>query len=102
MLAELGYVAFALDLYGEKDLAIDRAKALVRSLRSDLSTLRARAAAAHHQGQFTALRHRRESVANAGEGGKLHAAAPQRTSSMRPSPCSTSAVALPTQSPLLP
>ncbi|NOT29011.1 MAG: dienelactone hydrolase family protein [Planctomycetes bacterium] len=47
MLAELGYIAFALDLYGEKDLTIDRAKALVRSLRSDLSTLRARAATAH-------------------------------------------------------
>ena len=47
MLAELGYVAFALDLYGEKDPTIERAKILVRSLRADLPTLRARAAAAH-------------------------------------------------------
>ncbi len=47
MLAELGYVAFALDLYGEKDPTIDRAKTLVRGLRADLATLRARAAAAH-------------------------------------------------------
>lgn len=47
MLAELGYVAFALDLYGEKDPSIERARSLVRSLRADLPTLRARAAAAH-------------------------------------------------------
>ncbi len=46
MLAELGYVAFAMDIYGEKDPPLERAKELVRSLRTDLPTLRARANAA--------------------------------------------------------
>lgn len=46
MLAELGYVAFAMDIYGEKDPPLERAKELVRSLRADLPTLRARANAA--------------------------------------------------------
>jgi dienelactone hydrolase len=45
MLAELGYVAFAMDLYGETP-ALERAKALVRELRADLVTLRRRANAA--------------------------------------------------------
>lgn len=47
MLAELGTVAFALDLYGEKEPSLERARGLVKSLRADLPTLRARAAAAH-------------------------------------------------------
>jgi len=46
MLAELGYVAFALDLYGETNLPLERAKALVRELRADLASLRARTQAA--------------------------------------------------------
>ena len=48
LLAELGYVAFALDLFGfaVDPQALDRAKAEVRSLRADLPELRARAAAA--------------------------------------------------------
>ncbi|HEX5050734.1 MAG TPA: dienelactone hydrolase family protein [Planctomycetota bacterium] len=47
MLAELGYVAFAVDLYGEKDSALDRAKELVRRLRADRDTLRQRVRAGH-------------------------------------------------------
>jgi len=46
MLAELGYVAFAMDLYGETNPPLERAKALVRGLRADLATLRRRANAA--------------------------------------------------------
>ena len=46
MLAELGYVALAMDTYGEQDPPLERAKELVRSLRADLPTLRARGRAA--------------------------------------------------------
>jgi dienelactone hydrolase len=46
MLAELGYVAFALDLYGETQPPLERAKALVRELRADRAALRRRASAA--------------------------------------------------------
>ncbi len=46
MLAQLGYVAFAMDRYGEVDPPLERAKALVRALRADLATLRRRANAA--------------------------------------------------------
>jgi dienelactone hydrolase len=46
MLAELGHVAFALDLYGEPGLSIERAKELVRALRADRAALRRRARAA--------------------------------------------------------
>lgn len=46
MLAELGYVAFALDLYGEVDPPLERAKALVRELRADRAALRRRSFAA--------------------------------------------------------
>jgi dienelactone hydrolase len=42
MLAELGYVAFALDLFGDPRPTLDEAKTIVRQLRSDLPTLRAR------------------------------------------------------------
>ena len=42
MLAELGYVAFAIDLFGEADPPLERAKALVRELRSDRASLRRR------------------------------------------------------------
>jgi dienelactone hydrolase len=45
-LAELGYVAFALDLFGDQAPTLDDKMALVRSLRSDTAELRARAAAA--------------------------------------------------------
>lgn len=45
MLAELGYVAFAMDTYGERP-GIERAKTLVRGLMADLPTLRKRANAA--------------------------------------------------------
>jgi len=45
-LAELGYVALAMDTYGEPDPPLERAKELVRSLRADLPTLRARGRAA--------------------------------------------------------
>ena len=44
-LAGLGYVAFALDYYGEADLPLDRAMALGRALRGDRPRLRARLAA---------------------------------------------------------
>lgn len=46
MLAELGYVAFAVDLYGEPNPPLERAKALVKELRADLTTLRGRVDAA--------------------------------------------------------
>jgi dienelactone hydrolase len=45
-LAGLGYVAFALDLFGDQAPALDDKMALVRSLRGDTAELRARAAAA--------------------------------------------------------
>src|SRR5262245_35812560 len=45
-LAELGHVAFALDLYGEPGLSIERAKEIVRSLRADRAALRRRTRAA--------------------------------------------------------
>ena len=46
MLAELGYVAFAMDLYGEPPPPLDRARALLGELRADLDELRGRASAA--------------------------------------------------------
>lgn len=45
-LAELGYVAYAMDLYGERDLSIERAKEQVRALRADRPALRSRMVAA--------------------------------------------------------
>ncbi|MEA3038682.1 MAG: hypothetical protein QOE79_1195 [Sphingomonadales bacterium] len=45
-LAGLGYVAFALDLFGEQAPTLDDKMALVRSLRADTAELRARGAAA--------------------------------------------------------
>jgi dienelactone hydrolase len=45
-LAELGHVAFALDMYGEEDLDIERARALGQALRKDVPRLRGRVAAA--------------------------------------------------------
>jgi dienelactone hydrolase len=45
-LAELGYVAFALDLFGDQAPSLDDKMALVRSLRADTAELRARAAVA--------------------------------------------------------
>lgn len=39
-LAELGYVAFALDLYGEEEPPLERAMALGRALRGDVARLR--------------------------------------------------------------
>lgn len=41
-LAELGYVAFALDYYGEEDPPLDRAMALGKALRADRPLFRAR------------------------------------------------------------
>jgi dienelactone hydrolase len=46
MLAELGYVAFAADLYGEVEPPLERAKELVRAMRADRALLRRRAGAA--------------------------------------------------------
>lgn len=46
MLADIGYVAFALDLYGEANPPLERAKMFVRELRADLATLRRRTSAA--------------------------------------------------------
>jgi dienelactone hydrolase len=46
MLAELGHVAFAMDIFGEANPTLERARALVQSLRADPATLRRRAAAA--------------------------------------------------------
>jgi dienelactone hydrolase len=45
-LAGLGYVAFALDLYGEEDPPLERAKELGLALRNDVAALRGRMAAA--------------------------------------------------------
>jgi dienelactone hydrolase len=46
MLAELGYVALAMDLYGAVEPAIDEAKTIVKALRADPEELRRRAAGA--------------------------------------------------------
>jgi dienelactone hydrolase len=46
MIGALGYVAFALDLFGDPRPSLDDAKAIVHHLRSHLPTLRARVAAA--------------------------------------------------------
>ena len=46
MLAALGYVAFAMDTYGERPATIDEARVLLRGLMADLPTLRKRAQAA--------------------------------------------------------
>ncbi|MBV8686970.1 MAG: dienelactone hydrolase family protein [Alphaproteobacteria bacterium] len=45
-LASLGYVAFALDLFGDPDLGLEAKMALVRALRADTAELRARTGAA--------------------------------------------------------
>lgn len=45
-LAELGYVAFAADLYGEKDPPVERAKELVQAFRANRDSLRVRVGAA--------------------------------------------------------
>lgn len=45
-LGELGYVAFALDMYGEEDPTLERAKALGQALRGDIAALRGRIRAA--------------------------------------------------------
>jgi dienelactone hydrolase len=45
-LGELGYVAFALDMYGEEDLALERAMELGSALRTDIPRIRGRLAAA--------------------------------------------------------
>jgi dienelactone hydrolase len=45
-LADLGYVAFALDLFGETGLPLEAMRAIVQQLRADVPMLRARAAAA--------------------------------------------------------
>jgi dienelactone hydrolase len=45
-LAELGYVAFALDLFGDQAPSLDDKMALVRGLRADVAELRARGLAA--------------------------------------------------------
>ena len=42
MLAELGYVAFATDLFGETDLDLERARVHSLGLRNDVPELRAR------------------------------------------------------------
>lgn len=44
-LAELGYVAFAIDLFGEAEPPLERAKQFVRQLREDRAELRRRARA---------------------------------------------------------
>jgi dienelactone hydrolase len=44
--AELGYVAFALDLFGDPRPTLEQARQMVQQLRNDLPTLRARATAA--------------------------------------------------------
>lgn len=46
MLAQLGYVAFAMDLFGLERFDLEQAKAIVRELRADLAELRGRTAAA--------------------------------------------------------
>jgi dienelactone hydrolase len=45
-LAELGHVAFALDMYGEEEPGLERAMALGKALRNDRPKLRSRLAAA--------------------------------------------------------
>ena len=45
-LGELGYVAFAMDLFGEPIVDLDRARAIARRLREDLAGMRARCRAA--------------------------------------------------------
>jgi dienelactone hydrolase len=45
-LARLGYVAFAMDLFGMAEFDLEEAKAIVRALRADLAALRGRAGAA--------------------------------------------------------
>lgn len=45
-LGELGYVAFAMDLFGESGFGLERAQALVRELSEDRAELRGRATAA--------------------------------------------------------
>lgn len=47
-LAELGYVAFALDMYGEEDPPLERAMALGKALRADRPLLRSRLEAGFH------------------------------------------------------
>lgn len=42
MLADLGYVAFAMDLFGETNPSLEQAKAIVQGLRTDWSALRQR------------------------------------------------------------
>lgn len=44
--AELGYVAFALDLFGDPRPTLEQAREIVKQLRNDLPTLRARATTA--------------------------------------------------------
>jgi dienelactone hydrolase len=46
MMARLGYVAFALDLFGDPRPTLDGAKSIVQQLRADLPSLRARVIAA--------------------------------------------------------
>jgi len=46
MLGALGYVAFAMDLFGEPGAPIERLRAIVQDLRADVGLLRARCAAA--------------------------------------------------------
>lgn len=46
MLAERGYVAFALDMYGQVDLPIDEAREQSRRLMADAALIRRRARAA--------------------------------------------------------
>jgi dienelactone hydrolase len=46
MLAELGCVAFAMDLFGEPGAPLERLREIVRELRADVALLRARCAAA--------------------------------------------------------
>jgi dienelactone hydrolase len=46
MIAQLGYVAFALDLFGDPRPTLDEARAMVQQLRADLPSLRARVIAA--------------------------------------------------------
>jgi dienelactone hydrolase len=45
-IAELGYVAFALDLFGDPRPTLEQARQMVQQLRNDLPTLRARATTA--------------------------------------------------------
>jgi dienelactone hydrolase len=46
MLARLGYVAYAMDLFGLAEFDLERAKAIVGELRADVAKLRGRCAAA--------------------------------------------------------